>query len=87
MLIHRMKMYWEDEIESMPIRPLPFAFGFVLFVVLALLLGGMGVLIVAAFGFQPNWWLCALAVAALEVLLFYVAFGNGGKFRKRVSRK
>ena len=76
MLIHRLRSDGEDERESLPFQPLPWAFGFVLFAVIALLLGAAGVLVLAAFGFAPNWWLCALAVFALEVLLFYVAFGG-----------
>ena len=79
MRIHFDELFADAEKEPMPVRPLPWAFGFVLFAVLALLLGGAAVLVLAALGFMPNGWLCALAIVTLEILLFYVAFGSGGK--------
>ena len=86
--IHGMRTFFEDEREPVTVGPLPWALGFVLFAVLALLLGGAGLLVLAALGITPNWWLCALAVFILEVLLFYVAFGvRGGNLPGQVSRK
>ncbi len=73
---------WITEPEREPLNrgAFPWALGFVLFAVLALLLGGTGVLLMAILGFTPHWGLCALAVFCLEILLFYVAFGHrGGK--------
>ncbi len=78
------KWFSEEEMEPLNARPFPWALGFVLFAVLALLLGAAGVLLMAALGFRPHWGLCALAVFCLEVLLFYVAFGQGGRKNRQL---
>lgn len=70
------RWFADEGMEPTTMRALPWALGFVLFAVLALLLGGTGVLLMAVLGFRPHWGLCALAVLCLEVLLFYVAFGH-----------
>lgn len=72
------RWFSDEDMEPTTVRAFPWALGFVLFAVLALLLGAAGVVLMAALGFRPHWGLCALAVFCLELLLFYVAFGRGG---------
>lgn len=68
-------------LRRLPLRQLPYALGFVLFAVGALLFCALAILGLAALGYRPNPWLCALAVLAVEAVLFGVALQGQGPGR------